>query len=85
MAQVRIPSFLVKLEKDKKLEMMKQMKSWKAWEISSLLVNHLQHELDRLIKEDEKDSLLSYFQTRWSQAKRLGKREQLRQLIKDLS
>ena len=85
MAQVRVPSFLVKLEKDKKIEMMKQMKSFKAWEVSNLLVQHLNDELDRLVKEDEKDSLLSWFQTRWSQAKRLGRREQLRQLIKDLS
>ena len=85
MAQVRVPSFLMKLDKEKKIEMMKQLKSWKAWEVSDLLVQHLEDELDRLIREEEKGSFLSWFQTRWSIAKRLGKREQLRQLIKDLS
>ena len=85
MAQVRVPSFLVKLEKDKKIEAMQHYKIWKTGIVAELLVQHLNDELDRLVKEDEKDSLLSWFQTRWSQAKRLGRREQLRQLIKDLS
>ncbi|MGL1886322.1 MAG: hypothetical protein OCD76_07385 [Reichenbachiella sp.] len=81
---VRIPSFLTSLDKEKKQEIMKQFKSWKSWEVCELLKAHLQSELDQLILEDEKDSFSTWFQTRWSKAKRLGKREQLRQLIKDL-
>ena len=81
---VKVPSFLTALDKEKKLEMMKQYKSWKAWEVADLLREHLQSELDRLIKEEEKGSFPTWFQTRWSKAKGLGKREQLRQLIKDL-
>ena len=64
--------------------MMKQLKSWKSWEVSQYLVEHLEGELDRLIQEDEKSSFSTWFQTRWSKAKRLGRREQLRQLIRDL-
>ena len=84
MAQVRVPSFLTKLDKERKMSMMKQFTSWKKWEVSELLAQHLKDELDRLIEEEEKGSFLTWFQTRWSIAKRLGKREQLRQLIKDL-
>jgi hypothetical protein len=84
MALVRIPSFLTNLDKEKKQEMMKQFKSWKAWEVADLLKAHLERELDRLIQEEETNSFPTWFQTRWSKAKRLGKREQLRQLIKDL-
>ena len=81
---VKVPSFLTSLDKEKKEEMMKQYKSWKALEIAELLKEHLTNELDQLIKEDERDSFSTYFQTRWSKAKRLGRREQIRQLIKDL-
>jgi len=84
MSKVRIPAFLTCLEREKKLEMMKQLKSWKSWEVSQYLVEHLEGELDRLIQEDEKSSFSTWFQTRWSKAKRLGRREQLRQLIRDL-
>lgn len=84
MSKIRIPSFLTKLDQAEKVDMMKQLKSWKAWAVSEYLVKHLEDELDRLIKEDERDSFSSYFQTRWSRAKRLGRREQLRQLIRDL-
>jgi len=84
MSKIRIPSFLTKLDQAEKVDMMKQLKSWKAWAVSEHLVKHLEDELDRLIKEDERDSFSSYFQTRWSRAKRLGRREQLRQLIRDL-
>ena len=85
MSQVRVPSFLTKLDKEKKMDMMKQFKSWKSWEVSELLVQHLEDELDRLILEEEKVSFSTWFQTRWSNCKLLGKREQLRQLIKDLT
>ena len=62
---VKVPSFLTTLDKEKKLEMMKQYKSWKAWEVADLLREHLQSELDRLIKEEEKGSFPTWFQTRW--------------------
>ena len=81
---VKVLSFLTSLDKEKKEEMMKQYKSWKTWEVAELLKEYLTNELDQLIKEDERDSFSTYFQTRWSKAKRLGRREQIRQLIKDL-
>jgi len=84
MATVRVPSFLIKVEKERKAELMQLYKQWKADPVAELMVEHLESELTKLIVEDEKDSPLSYFQSRWSIAKRLGKREQLRQLIKDL-
>ncbi len=84
MAKVRIPTFLTRLDQEEKVEMMKQYQSWKTWKVAEYMVDHLQAELDRLIQEDEKGSPISWFQTRWSKAKRLGKREQIRRLIKDL-
>jgi len=85
MAQVRIPSFLVKKDKESKERLMKQYLSWKKWEVSELLAKSLQDELDKLIEEDEKQDFSSEFQTSRKQAFRLGKREQLRHLIKDLT
>lgn len=85
MAQVRVPSFLTRLDQEKKAEMMKQYKAWKAWEVAEHLKTHLQNELDKLIQEEEQSSFTTWFQTRWSKAKSLGRREQLRQLIKDLT
>jgi hypothetical protein len=85
LAQVRVPSFLTKLDKEKKIEQMKRYAIWKSDTIAELMVEHLESELTRLVLEDEKDSPLSWFQSRWSRAKRLGKREALRQLIKDLT
>lgn len=84
MSKIRIPSFLTKLDQAEKVSMMKQLKSWKAWSVSEYLVKHLEDELDRLIREDEKQDFLSKFQTDCSRAKRLGRREQLRSLIRDL-
>ena len=84
MAQVRIPSFLTKLDPEQKKEMMQQYSSWKRWGVAELMVKHLEDELTKLILEDEKDSPLSWFQSRWNRAKRLGKREAIRHLIKDL-
>lgn len=85
MGQIRVPSFLTKLDREKKIEMMKQFKSWNAWEVADLLREHLESELDRLIQEDEKNNFSSWFETRWTKAKRLGKRDAIRQLLKDLN
>lgn len=84
MAQVRIPSFLTKLNPEEKAEMMKQFKSWKKWAVAEAMVEHLEEELTKLIQAEEKDSPLSWFQSRWSRARNLAKRELLRQIIKDL-
>ena len=84
MALIKVPSFLTKLDKEDKMEMMKQLKSWKSWAVAEHLVVYLESELERLIEEEEKGSFPSWFQTRWSKAKSLGRREQLRHLIKDL-
>ena len=64
---------------------MKQYLSWKKWEVSELLAEHLQSKLDRLIQEDEKQDFLSKFQTNSQRAKRLGRRQELREQIKDLT
>jgi len=84
MAQVRVPSFLTKLDQEKKKEFMQLYKAWKADPVAEMMVEHLESELTKLIVEDEKDTPLSWFQSRWSRAKRLGKREAIRHLIKDL-
>lgn len=84
MAKIRIPSFLTKLDQAEKTDMMKQLKSWKAWAVSEYLVQHLESKLDRLIIEDEKEDFLSKFQTNSHKAKRLGRRQELRELLKDL-
>ena len=85
MAQVRIPSFLVKQDKETKERLMKAYLSWKKWEVSELLTKHLQGKLDRLIAEDEKEDFLSKFQTNSRRAKRLGRRQELRELLNDLT
>jgi len=84
MAQVRIPSFLTHLDKSEKEQMMKQLKSWKGWAVAEHLNKFLKKELDRLIMEDEKEDYKSEFQTSRKQAFRLGRRDELRRLIKDL-
>lgn len=84
MAQIRIPSFLTKLDKERKVELMKEYQQWKEWEVTELLKQQLQDELDQLIQQDEKNSFSTWFETRWMKAKRLGKREVIRQLLKDL-
>jgi len=84
MANIRVPSFLTKLDKEDKKEMMDQYKTWKGLSLVEYLKSHLQSELDQLILEDEKVTPNSEFQFEWSRAKRLGRREQLRSLIKDL-
>lgn len=46
---------------------------------------YMEQELDKLVLEDEKSSYPTWFQTKWSKSKRLGRREQLRNTIKDLT
>ena len=85
MANVRVPSFLTKLDKEKKVEMIKQWSTLKGYECIDLMKEHMEQELDRLVLEDEKSSCITWFQTKWGSAKRLGRREQLRNTIKDLT
>ena len=81
----KIPEFIAQNPStEEKQRLMKQYLKWKKWEIAEMMVNHYQKKLDRLIQEDEKDSPLSWFQWKWGKAKRLGKREALRQFINDL-
>ena len=84
MSSVRVPSFLTKLDKDRKVELIKQWSTLKGYECFDLLKAHLEGELSKLIEEDEKSSS-TWFQTKWGRAKRLGRREQLRKMIKDLT
>jgi len=84
-SQIRIPSFLTKLDKEEKTEAMKEYMQWKIQFCTEYLAKHLEEELERLILEDEKRSCVTWFQTKWSKAKALGKREVLRHIIKDLT
>ena len=65
--------------------MIKQWSTLKGYECIDLMKEHMELELDALILEDEKSSCLTWFQTKWGRAKRLGRREQLRNAIKDLT
>lgn len=84
MPSIRVPSFLSKLDSEEKKEMMQLLKPWKASPVAEHLVAYLRKELDQLSKDEEKQIPVSEFQTRWNHSKRLGKRESIRQLIKDL-
>jgi len=81
---IRVPSFLTKHDKELKQELMLEFKAWKTNKVTNELRDFLEGELTKLITEDEKDNFSTLFQTKWQQAKRLGKREQLRNLLKDL-
>ena len=85
MSNIRVPSFLTKLDKEKKVEMIKQWSTLKGYECIDLMKQHLEDELAFLLLEDEKSGYVTWFQTKWSRAKRLGRREQLRKTIKDLT
>ena len=84
MTDIKVPSFLTHLDREEKREMIKQWSTLKGYRCIDLMQEHLEKQLDQLIIEDEKSSYYSWFQTKWSGAKRLGRREQLRLLIKDL-
>ena len=85
MTKHRIPSFLTRLGKEEKEMVMKEWLTVQQSHSMSHLRKSLQSELDRLIKEDEKSSFSTWFQTKWSRSKNLGKREILRKLINDLT
>ena len=85
MSNIRVPSFLTKLDKEKKVEMVKQWSTLKGYECIDLMQEHFEIQLEQLIIEEEKSSPMTWFQSKWSSAKRLGRREQLRLLIKDLT
>jgi len=85
LSKIRVPSFLTKLDKEEKVEMIKQWSTLKGYRCIDLMKEHLEDELERLIQEDEKASPVTWFQSKWGKAKRLGRREQLRKTIKDLT
>ena len=85
MSNIRVPSFLTRLDKDKKVEMIKQWSTLKGYECIDLMKEEMENELEFLMQEDEKSSYVTWFQTKWSRTKRLGRREQLRKTIKDLT
>lgn len=88
MAQIRLPHQLSKILSTKspedKKEYVGRYKTWKVDEITEIMLSQYQTEYKRLIQEDEDESPLSWFQSKWSKAKRLGKRQALRQIILDL-
>ena len=84
MSSVRVPSFLTRLDKDRKVELIKQWSTLKGYECIDLMKAHYEGELEKLIAEDERP-MSSWFQTKWTKAQRLGRREQLRIMIKDLT
>ena len=84
MSNIRVPSFLTKVDKAHKVELIKQWTTIKGYECIDLLKAHLEDELEKLIEEDERSSA-TWFQTKWGRSKRLGRREQLRKMIKDLT
>jgi len=85
MAQIRIPSFLKKLDKEEKYERMKEYMVWRNQHCTEYMKKHLESELTKLVEEEEKSSFPTWFQTRWNKAKSLGRRQVLRQIIKDLT
>jgi len=85
MSAIRVPSFLTKLDKEEKKEMMIGYMQWKKHPVAESLVKYLEGELERLTLEDEKNSFSSWFQTRWNLSSRLGKRQVIRAILKDLT
>jgi len=65
--------------------MIKQWSTLKGYECIDLMRQDMLDELEFLMHEDEKSGYVTWFQTKWSKAKRLGRREQLRKTIKDLT
>ena len=84
MSNIRIPSFLTKLDREEKKEMIKQWSTLKGYKCIDLLLENLEEQLEILSLQDETSGFISWFQTKWSLARNHGKREILRKLIKDL-
>ncbi len=82
--KIRVPSFFIIHYQELKQELMLEFKLWKTNTVTNELRDFLEGELTKLTTEDEKDNFSTLFQTKWQRAKRLGKREQLRNLLKDL-
>ena len=80
----KVPEFLSPLPSEEKQRLMKKYLTWKGEEITELMVKHYEKKLEQLLIEDEKDSPLSWFQSKWTRAKRLGKREAIRKFIEHL-
>lgn len=84
MAQHRIPEFLLHLPREEQARLMKRYRTWKSDEVAEIMVSHYQKKLDQLFLEEERESPLSWFDSKWKRVKRLGQRETLRKLINDL-
>jgi len=70
-----------KLELGEKLT---QYAYWQRAEICEMLVKELESKLEKIMLEEERESPISLFQSKYNRAKNLGRREVLRSVIKDL-
>lgn len=84
MAKHKIPKFLSPLPKEDKDRLMKDWIHVKDMEVIERYVSHLEGELDQLLREEERNSPISWFEFKWNKAKRIGHRLALRKQISDL-
>lgn len=84
MALHKIPEFIAVQPKAEKERLMKLYINWKNNEITELMAQHYEKKLDKLLSEEEKESPVSWFQSKWSRVKRIGRREILRKILSDL-
>jgi len=90
MSNFKVPSFISndfsKLpSKEQKEEMISRYKRWSENEFTLLLVEYLEDEYDKLLKEDEERSdFLSWFQFSYVVIRNKAKRGFIRSLIKKL-
>ena len=90
MSNFKIPSFISgefsKLQtKEQKEEMIGRYKRWSENEFTLLLIEYLEEEYEKLLKEDEeKSDFLSKFQFSYSSIRNKAKRGFIRSLIKKL-
>lgn len=90
MSEFKIPSFISSefsqlTNKADKEEMIKRYKGWSNNEFTLLLIEYLEEEYEKLVKEDEERSdFLSKFQFSYITIRNKAKRGLLRGLIKKL-
>jgi hypothetical protein len=90
MSNFKIPSFISgefsKLQtKEQKEEMISRYKRWSENEFTLLLIEYLEEEYEKLLKEDEeKSDFLSKFQFSYISIRNKAKRGFIRSLIKKL-
>lgn len=85
MAKVRVPFFYEDCTQTELQEKLKLFKVWANDTVTNDFKLSLEKRLEVLIKDEEKENPISWFQSRYNRAKNLAKRELLRSLIKDLS